>query len=433
MKRLARAVLLAALAGLAACAAQQTLPRTATLPAAARAQPAAYLVITVRNELQSAPLQAASTPRGYGGLGHYAAGGTAIAQSRNLARDFGLLEVASWPIAALGVHCLVYGLPAGADAAQLLASLGRDRRVESVQPLQSFDTEAEGYNDPYAKLQQSVLQLGIPAAQAGGRSGRGVRVAVIDTGADVGHPDLLPHGAIARNFVDTDAAGFRADPHGTAVAGVIGAVPNNNLGIVGVAPNAELLVYKACWRPGKIAGSVCNTFTLAQALAAALDAHADIVNLSLAGPSDPLLTRLVLRGQAAGTIFVGAMPRDGLRHGFPVGIPGVVAVDEAESGRSEPGVIRAPGRDILSLAPDGHYDFYSGSSLATAEVSGIIALLRSVRPALSAREAERLLADSSAGRSSGPDACVALAQLLHKTYCSASAEAAAKAAGTKGT
>jgi subtilisin family serine protease len=229
--------------------------------------------------------------------------------------------------------------------------------------------------------------------------------------------------------VNTNAAEFRTDTHGTAVAGVIGAVPNNNLGIVGLAPRADLMVYKACWRAGAAGGggSVCNTFTLAQALAAAIDAHADIINLSLGGPSDPLLTRLVQKSLADGAIVVGAMPRDGVRRGFPVDVEGVVAVDLIEAGRTAPGVIRAPGREILSLAPDGHYDFYSGSSLATAEVSGIIALLRSAKPRLSPREAEKLLSDSAAGRAGGPDACLALAALLHRNSCTS---ATSQVAGT---
>lgn len=416
MKTLALAVVATLLA---ACAAQARLAPEATLPTAVRAQPAGFVVITVRSDPQPAALSAASTPRGYGGLGTYAASGTALTESRGLARDYGLVEVASWPIASLGVHCLVYGLPEGADAARLMASLGRDRRVESVQPLQNFDTHGEAYNDPYANLQQNVSQMAIPAAQTGGRSGNGVRVAIIDTGADTSHPDLAPHGATGRNFVDTDAAVFRSDAHGTAVAGIIGAVPNNKLGIVGVAPRADLLVYKACWRAATGGGSVCNTFTLAQALAAAIDARADIINLSLGGPSDPLLTRLVQKSLADGAIVVGAMPRDGVRRGFPVDVEGVVAVDVAEAGRTAPGVIRAPGREILSLAPDGRYDFYSGSSLATAEVSGILALMRAAKPGLTAREAERLLSDSAVGRSSGADACVALAALMRRVSCNA--------------
>ncbi|MBS0395332.1 MAG: S8 family serine peptidase [Proteobacteria bacterium] len=410
MTRAALALLVVLLAG---CATQPVLPRSATLPEAARSRPAEYLVVTIRNPVVPVPSHAASTPRGYDGGGPYIAGSSALAYSRSLASDYGLTPVSSWPIALLGVHCLVYGVPAGADAHRLAATLRRDTRVESVQPLQAFVTEAATYNDPYAQLQQNVRQMSIPAAHAVTRGG-GVRVAIVDTGADVDHPDLRPHAARGRNFVDGDEAQFRADPHGTAVAGVIGAVPNNGLGIVGIAPDVELLIYKACWRVAGGASS-CNTFTLAQAIAAAIDAHADIVNLSLAGPSDPLLTRLVRRGIEAGVIFVGAMPRDGLPHGFPADVDGVIVADAVEAARLTPGVVRAPGRDVLSLAPDGHYDFYSGSSLAAAEVSGLIALLKSARPRLTAREAQSLLSERTPA--DVPDACHALSALNSRAHC----------------
>lgn len=428
--RLAGLALLLAI--LAACATRPVLPPSATLPEAARAEPGDYLVVTIRNPVVPAPIRAASTPRGYDGGGPYIAGGSALATSKALAADYGLVEVSSWPIALLGVHCLVYGVPPGTDAGPIAAALKRDRRVESVQPLQAFDTQAGAYNDPYAQLQLNVTQMAIPDAHTLSRGG-GVRIAVIDTGADVAHPDLRPHATKSRNFVDADSAEFRTDAHGTAVAGIIGAVPNNGVGIVGIAPDVELLVYKACWRP-KSNGptAVCNTFTLAQALSAAIEARADIINLSLGGPSDPLLTRLVKLGLADGAIVVGAMPRDGVRRGFPVEIDGVIAADMAEAGRTTPGVVRVPGRDVLSLAPDGHYDFFSGSSLAAAEVSGLIALLKSERPRLTSREAVSVLNGSTAGGTAGPNACAALAALLGRGQCATRGEkvAAATRAGS---
>ena len=413
-----RGLLLAlALALIAGCAVNPTLSATAMLPTAARSAPEGYLVVTIRNPVVSAPPRAASTQRGYDGAGPYMAGGAARVAGRGLAADYGLLEVSSWPIALLGVHCLVYGVPAGSDPARVVAALQRDRRVESVQRLQAFDTQSDSYNDPYAKLQQNLAQLAIAEAHGFSRGG-GVRVAVIDTGADVGHPDFRAHSTRSRNFVDADAAGFSADGHGTAVAGVIGAVPNNGVGIVGIAPEVELTVYKACWRAAATATpSVCNTFTLAQALAAAIEARADVINLSLGGPSDPLLTRLVQRGLEGGAIVVGAVPRDGLRHGFPVEIDGVIAVDTLDAAHPAAGIVLAPGRDVLSLAPDGHYDFFNGSSLAAAEVSGVVALLRAQRPRLTSHEADTLLNGSSAGRTTGLNACAALMTLLHRGQC----------------
>src|SRR6202000_1191684 len=120
--------------------------------------------------------------------------------------------------------------------------------------------------------------------------------------------------------VDADDAQFRRDRHGTEMAGVIAAVANNREGIVGVAPNARLLIFKACWQARSDADAArCNSFTLARALTAAFDAHAQVVNLSLAGPDDPLLSDLIREGQHRGVLFVGAaaesaVGQEGLLH-----------------------------------------------------------------------------------------------------------------------
>ena len=420
MKFQALALLVAA-AALAGCASDRALRASAELPAGARESPQRYVVVTVRNPVSWPGSRAASTPRGYDGVGLYAAGSVARDTSRAIAADFRLREISSWPIALLGVHCLAYALPENADMDTLLAQLERDPRVESAQPLLAFETAASRYNDPYANLQQNMQQMAIDEAHSVSR-GASVRVAVIDTGVDVGHPDL-PANVVTRNFVDNDTDAFREDAHGTAVAGVIAAIPDNGVGIVGIAPDVRLYVYKACWRASPIGTkAACNSFTLAQALSAAIEAHADIINLSLAGPSDPLLTRLIGCAVAAGIIVVGAVPSDGLRDSFPTNIASVIAVDALESGHNNSGVLRAPGRDVVSLAPHGHYDFYSGSSLATAEVSALIALLRAQRPHLTARDAQALLSESAPalpGDASGssPNACAALATLLHGKRC----------------
>jgi subtilisin family serine protease len=323
---------------------------------------------------------------------------------------------ASWPIALLDVHCLVYELPADSDQQRLLAALPTMPGSSRCSRCFKFETAARRYNDPYAQLQQNVQQMGIAEAQALSR-GAGVRVAVIDTGVEIDHPDLPTMNS--RNFVDNDVQVFQRDAHGTAVAGVIAAVPDNGIGIAGIAPDVSLLAYKACWRASAAGiGAVCNTFTLAQALAAAIEAHADIINLSLDGPSDPLLTRLIRRALAADIIVVGAVPPDGLRNSFPTDIAGVIAADAIENNHAISDVVRAPGRDVVSLAPGGHYDFYSGSSLATAEVTGIIALLRARRSHLSAQEAEASLSPGvEMPASSVPNACVALERILHKSSC----------------
>jgi subtilisin family serine protease len=208
------------------------------------------------------------------------------------------------------------------------------------------------------------------------------------------------------------------------MAGVIAAVANNREGIVGIAPGARLLLYKACWQARLDADAArCNSFTLARALVAAFDAHAQIVNLSLAGPADPLLADLIHEGARRGVLFVGAAPaemfqgNEGLLH-----LPGVIEV--ASAGNQSPLVsaLYAPGREILTLLPGGHYDFASGDSIATAQVSGVLALLLAQKSGLSAADVTRLLQDTSAhpgGAAGGTlvDACAAVVSLVGHGSC----------------
>jgi len=139
------------------------------------------------------------------------------------------------------------------------------------------------------------------------------------------------------------------------------------------------------------------------------------VNLSLGGPSDPLLAQLVATGIKRGIVFVGAA--SGTGSGFPQDVPGVLAVAASESGASSERRLHAPGREILTLLPSGHYDFASGSSLAVAHVTGTVALLLARHPRLGSAEiynlldrtSTPLLADEPSMRSI--NACAALASV----------------------
>ena len=208
---------------------------------------------------------------------------------------------------------------------------------------------------------------------------------------------------------------------------------NNNLGIVGVAPAARLQIYKACQptQPQSLEAQ-CNSFTLALALEAAIEAHAQIVNLSLGGPADPLLAQLISFGQHRGMIFVGAVPEDGRLDGFPLGIPGVIAVDESGRPGASSAVLYAPGRDIISLAPAGRYDFASGSSFAAAHVTGAIALLRARAPGLDAAGLFSVLERTRTHDEHGDciNVCAALAALQPKYECTQPVRAVASATAT---
>jgi hypothetical protein len=128
----ATALLLAAL--LVGCRSAPSLQAGAMLPGTAFKMPQRYVVVTLPISVNSVLGRAASTPRGYDA--------DSLA-SHAIAISYRLREVASWPIAVLGVNCIVYELPAEADLERLLAVLVRDSRVESAQPLSDFTIEAQ--------------------------------------------------------------------------------------------------------------------------------------------------------------------------------------------------------------------------------------------------------------------------------------------------
>lgn len=413
---------LLALIALAGCAGAPARAPVAMLPAEVGADPDRYLLVTVRNVVAPLPLHAGSTLRGYDGAAAYAVSSEAQALARSIGADYGLLQVAAWPIAVLRVHCLVYRLPADDSRGALLARLAQDPRVQLAQPLQSFHTSAADYNDRYVTLQRGFDEMSVAAAHQWSR-GEGVVVAVIDSGVDATHPDLAGRVRAARSFVAPEALRLDRSRHGTGIAGVIAAVGNNGEGIVGVAPRVELLALRACWQEKATDTTArCNTFTIAQALVAAIDARADVINLSLVGPADPLLGELTARATALGSIVVGAVPVSGRLDGFPASAPGVLPVAMAEGAVDVSVALRAPGKEILTLVPGGGYDFETGSSLAAGSVSGIVALLRARRN-VTAAEARALLAGSMrpAGATGGTlrsiDACAALTTLIGSGEC----------------
>jgi subtilisin family serine protease len=435
---------LALLISLLATACSLTRPLQANpVPAQVRTGAARYIVVTLRNQPLSQAQRPGSTPRGYDAAGRYGVTGSASLQAKALERDYGLREISAWPIATLHLHCIMFQLPGAAARPTMIAQLANDRRVESVQPLNEFTTQSVPetlravpeaapvqvpYNDPYAKLQVSLRELAVLPAQQHSR-GAGVKIAVIDTGIDFRHPDLKGRVIERHNFVDADEARFEQDMHGTEVSGIIAAVADNGIGIVGIAPDARIIALKACWQAPGGGPAVCNSFTLAQALEAAIVAHADIVNMSLAGPPDPLLARLVSRAAAQGAIFVGAAGRPGSGNTFPAELDEVLAVDAAEDSSGNPRHLLAPGHDILTLVPGGHYDFASGSSLSAAQVSGIVALMLAEHPHLTATEVRNLLlhssrrVDSPAGEILAVDACAALTDVRGHGACGPDARA----------
>jgi subtilisin family serine protease len=422
--RLCLAALLAAVAFLLSQAATAAPPEVRT-PAEVRTAPGQFIVVAVANPVTGRPAAVGGTAHGYGTTTNYRVSATATALIRELARTHSLTLVSEWPIEQLQMHCVLFRIPPGTTREAVIEKLLQDKRVLIVQPLNEFESAtaaAPPLADPYARLQSNFSALDVIEAHKLSR-GAGVRVAIIDTGVDIQHPDLAGRTQLTRNYIDDDAVEYRSDRHGTQIAGLIAAAANNGIGTIGVAPEVKLLAFKACWQSSPGAAGRCNSFTVAQALADALVARAQIINLSLVGPSDPLLEALVAKVIDSGVIVVGAVSDDP-RLAFPAKLPRVLAVAEAETSQNDGDtVLRAPARDIITLVPNGHYDFASGSSLATAQVSGVVALLLAKNQKLGVDKLRELLAQSTERHDTtrGPflsvNACAALARLISGAVC----------------
>lgn len=296
-------------------------------------------------------------------------------------RQYGITEQDGWAIKSLNLYCGLFDVGANADEVDLLRRLKAEAQVDNAQPVLIYRTRmAPDYNDPYFQLQYGQAQPFIQRLHQWS-TGRGVDVAVIDTGVDVDHPELQQQISDTQVFVDGRRDDFPGDIHGTAMAGIIAARANNGSGIVGLAPEARIRALKACRQLNSHSSAAqCDSFTLARALSYAVDRHIDVINLSLSGPYDPMIARLVEAAVERGQIIVAADPGSGPER-YPALLNGVIAAREASPGREladgdeKSLLVIAPRAEVLSTGPGGGYDFFTGSSVSTAIVSGLAAVL----------------------------------------------------------
>jgi hypothetical protein len=294
-----------------------------------------------------------------------------------------LVELDGWPIASLDMYCVLFAVPRESDLSRMLSELQADPGVLIVQPLNRFYgmSARRGllYDDPYLDMQYGERVAALYSLHQFTR-GEGIRVGVIDSAVDERHPDLLDQLVQQRNFVAADEPGDRL--HGTAVAGVIAALGNNGEGGVGLAPQARLFSYGAC---GNEEGrTVCNSFDLAKAVEEAIHDQVQVLNLSLAGPADPLLAALLSQALDRGMIVVASRNDGDPGANFPASHPGVIAAGASTTG--DKWFLR---EEQLSTRAGGGYQYFYGSSVASAGAAGLAALIRS---RMDAGHASRLLA-----------------------------------------
>ncbi len=337
--------------------------------------------------------------RSYRKRGTYQSSRWAKKKIHQLAVTCRLKVATQWPITELGEHCAVLIVPEKTPLDKVITELTRDQKLTIAQPVMGFKTQLMPHQDPYYPLQNNLHLMNIDSVHLE-VTGKKITVALIDTGVDLNHPDLKGRIGLHKNFIQSPETRFSDEIHGTAMAGII-AAQSNRQGIVGVAPEVTLWPMRACWpaKPGS-SEAYCNTLSLALALNEAIILAPNIINLSLTGPEDPLLRRLILKAVEKGIIVVAAKPTDfGPHVGFPADMEEVITVRQPGYIPELPGAggkpfkkcIAAPGEEILTTFPNGTYNFISGSSASTAHISGLVALLLEKKADLSPKKIQKIL------------------------------------------
>ena len=227
------------------------------------------------------------------------------------------------------------------------------------------------------------------------------KVAVIDSGVDLTHPDLKANLISGVNLVNDSQSVQDLDGHGTKVAGLIGAVTNNEIGIASPARGVSIMPIKVT------ENGTGNLSTVVEGIRYAIDHDADVINLSLGNYNNSFALRTVIEEAAAKDILmVGAAGNDNdSAVVFPAAYPEVIAVASVQTGTKEKAPFSnygplvdlvAPGTDIYSTTLNGEYAFDKGTSMSSPIVASSGVLLKDYASYLTNKQVFKLLEETAA-------------------------------------
>lgn len=285
-------------------------------------------------------------------------------------------------ISPLGVH--IVKVPPG-KVKEKIKAIKKDRNVVFAEP----DNMYKAFfvpNDIFFNKQWALPKIKAPNAWDIIKSNSGVKIAILDTGIDLSHKDLIKKVIASVNFT-ASSSGNDLFGHGTHVAGIAAGDTNNGIGAAGVGFNASIMNVKVI----EDSGSGYNS-SIAKGIIWAADNGAKVINMSLGGTtSSKTIEKAIYYAWKKGVVIVAAAGNDGSKTpNYPAACKNVISVAATDSNDNKanfsnfgPWVsVAAPGVDIFSTLPDHrnnvgslNYGSLSGTSMAAPYVAGLVALV----------------------------------------------------------
>lgn len=319
-----------------------------------------------------------------------------------LAQDYRLEVRSSRFMAVVGGLIVRFGIPDGRPVALVRAALKQDPLILEAVPNHVYELNEEGGSKESSLLDRYSLKVsGIQAAHKLAR-GRGVKIAIIDSGVDVNHPALS--GAIGGVFDGLEKVPLKTMQHGTVVALLAGGA---KAPFVGAAPEASLFVARAFDETEK-GRAISSVYSVIDGLNWAMGQDVDVINMSFSGPENKLMTQALATLMQSNVVLVAAAGNGGARapYSYPAAIDGVYAVTAIDAknriyNKANQGayvVVAAPGVDLMvpAMGADSGQEisFKTGTSYGAALFSGICALVLEGRGKIKSEVFRQILARS---------------------------------------
>ncbi|MBC7542259.1 MAG: S8 family serine peptidase [Candidatus Sericytochromatia bacterium] len=333
--------------------------------------------------------------------------GQGPAELNALAKSLGYTVKKYWPqinSAVLQVSRTAKPVSTGVSAmaaTTLVASLRKAKSVAAAQP--AAQVILEGADDPMYAQQYGMQQMHVTDAWAIEPGKATIKIAMIDTGVDLTHPDLQAKIVPGYNAVKPEESVQDTRGHGTHTAGIAAAIGNNGAGVIGVGGNCAIM-------PVKVIDSGTTDAVIADGVIWAADHGANVMSMSIGlYRRSPVFERALQYALDKGVTLVASAGNNGAKNDpegnphLPSTYPGVIEVIATDAAGQKAAFsnwgttasVSAPGVDIISTLPGGKYGPKSGTSMACPHVAGLAGLLLSKHPGWSPAQVKKAIETSA--------------------------------------